>query len=76
MNEGAADQWFAACPRGLENLLAAELDSLGAERTRETVAGVVRIPPSTPITFVRGDANADGSVDIGDVVAVLSYLFG
>lgn len=40
MNEGAADQWFAACPRGLENLLAAELDSLGAESTRETVAGV------------------------------------
>lgn len=40
MNEGAADQWFAACPRGLENLLAAELESLGAERTRETVAGV------------------------------------
>ena len=46
MNEAAADQWFAACPRGLENLLAAELDSLGAERTRETVAGVYFHGPS------------------------------
>jgi 23S rRNA (guanine2445-N2)-methyltransferase / 23S rRNA (guanine2069-N7)-methyltransferase len=33
-------QWFAACPKGMEGLLAAELSSLGAERTRETVAGV------------------------------------
>ena len=46
MNDGAADQWFAACPRGLENLLAAELDSLGAQRTRETVAGVYFHGPS------------------------------
>mgnify|MGYP001828056300 CR=1 FL=1 len=46
MNEAAADQWFAACPRGLENLLVAELDSLGAERTRETVAGVYFHGPS------------------------------
>jgi len=36
----AASQWFAACPRGLENLLAAELMTLGAKSTRETVAGV------------------------------------
>jgi 23S rRNA (guanine2445-N2)-methyltransferase / 23S rRNA (guanine2069-N7)-methyltransferase len=34
------DQWFAACPKGLEALLAAELSSLGASATRETVAGV------------------------------------
>ncbi len=36
----AATQWFAACPRGMENLLAAELSALGAVTTRETVAGV------------------------------------
>ncbi len=35
-----AGQWFAACPRGIEGLLAAELLTLGAEATRETVAGV------------------------------------
>ncbi|MFT6890787.1 MAG: 23S rRNA (guanine2445-N2)-methyltransferase / 23S rRNA (guanine2069-N7)-methyltransferase, partial [Halioglobus sp.] len=33
-------QWFAACPRGLETLLTAELVELGADATRETVAGV------------------------------------
>lgn len=32
--------WFATCPKGIEALLAAELSSLGAESTRETVAGV------------------------------------
>ncbi len=32
--------WFATCPRGVESLLLAELASLGAEETRETVAGV------------------------------------
>ncbi|WP_461482003.1 bifunctional 23S rRNA (guanine(2069)-N(7))-methyltransferase RlmK/23S rRNA (guanine(2445)-N(2))-methyltransferase RlmL [Porticoccus sp.] len=32
--------WFASCPKGLEALLASELANLGAEKTRETVAGV------------------------------------
>ncbi|WP_438958194.1 bifunctional 23S rRNA (guanine(2069)-N(7))-methyltransferase RlmK/23S rRNA (guanine(2445)-N(2))-methyltransferase RlmL [Porticoccus sp.] len=32
--------WFASCPKGLESLLASELSSLGAGKTRETVAGV------------------------------------
>lgn len=32
--------WFASCPKGLESLLASELTDLGAESTRETVAGV------------------------------------
>ncbi len=32
--------WFASCPKGLELLLASELTELGAESTRETVAGV------------------------------------
>ncbi|MCP5131051.1 MAG: bifunctional 23S rRNA (guanine(2069)-N(7))-methyltransferase RlmK/23S rRNA (guanine(2445)-N(2))-methyltransferase RlmL [Pseudomonadales bacterium] len=40
LSEFAQDQWFAACPKGLEALLAAELGTLGATATRETVAGV------------------------------------
>lgn len=35
-----AGQWFAACPKGLESLLLKELETLGATKTRETVAGV------------------------------------
>jgi len=34
------EPWFAACPKGLEGLLADELMTLGADATRETVAGV------------------------------------
>jgi 23S rRNA (guanine2445-N2)-methyltransferase / 23S rRNA (guanine2069-N7)-methyltransferase len=34
------EDWFATCPKGLENLLAHELEILGATATRETVAGV------------------------------------
>ncbi|QFU76203.1 bifunctional 23S rRNA (guanine(2069)-N(7))-methyltransferase RlmK/23S rRNA (guanine(2445)-N(2))-methyltransferase RlmL [Halioglobus maricola] len=33
-------EWFATCPKGLEGLLAAELQALGAEDARETIAGV------------------------------------
>ena len=40
LSEFAKDQWFAACPKGLEALLATELTTLGASSTRETVAGV------------------------------------
>ena len=40
LSEFAQDQWFAACPKGIEGLLAAELATLGAATTRETVAGV------------------------------------
>ena len=32
--------FFATCPKGLEGLLAAELDGLGAIEIKETVAGV------------------------------------
>ena len=32
------------------------------------------LPPYTP--FVRGDANADATIDIADAVAVLGHLFG
>ncbi|MEM8660224.1 MAG: bifunctional 23S rRNA (guanine(2069)-N(7))-methyltransferase RlmK/23S rRNA (guanine(2445)-N(2))-methyltransferase RlmL [Pseudomonadota bacterium] len=35
-----ADSWFAACPKGIESLLAHELQTLGASETKETVAGV------------------------------------
>lgn len=40
MSTASDRQWFAACPRGLESLLATELIELGALSTRETVAGV------------------------------------
>ncbi len=40
------DQWFAACPKGLEALLAAELLALGATASRETVAGVYFTGPT------------------------------
>ena len=40
MADDTASQWFAACPKGMESLLAHELQSLGAAKTRETVAGV------------------------------------
>ncbi len=33
-------EWFAACPKGIESLLQDELQTLGAEGVRETVAGV------------------------------------
>jgi 23S rRNA (guanine2069-N7)-methyltransferase / 23S rRNA (guanine2445-N2)-methyltransferase len=35
-----SNAWFATCPKGVESLLCDELDSLGAQTTRETVAGV------------------------------------
>lgn len=39
LSDFTKDQWFAACPKGLEALLVAELTALGATSTRETVAG-------------------------------------
>lgn len=32
--------------------------------------------PPTDFPFIRGDANSDGSVNLGDWVAVLTFLFG
>ncbi len=40
MNQSIEHRWFASCPKGLEGLLAHELSTLGAESSRETVAGV------------------------------------
>jgi len=42
------NQIFASCPKGLEELLAGELESLGAEQVRLTVAGVYA---SGPLSF-------------------------
>ena len=41
MSSDSLDQsWLATCPKGLEQLLAQELQDLGAESTKETVAAV------------------------------------
>ena len=40
VNNSDSNAWFATCPKGVESLLAAELATLGAATTRETVAGV------------------------------------
>jgi len=40
VTESPLPTWFAACPKGIESLLAHELSTLGAQSTRETVAGV------------------------------------
>ncbi len=40
VNNTDSNAWFATCPKGIESLLAAELTTLGAASTRETVAGV------------------------------------
>lgn len=40
LSAASSRDWFATCPKGIESLLAHELETLGAERTRETVAGV------------------------------------
>ncbi|MBN7798657.1 bifunctional 23S rRNA (guanine(2069)-N(7))-methyltransferase RlmK/23S rRNA (guanine(2445)-N(2))-methyltransferase RlmL [Parahaliea mediterranea] len=40
MSSAATRDWFATCPKGIESLLAHELETLGAVGTRETVAGV------------------------------------
>ena len=41
MSVGLEDQsWLATCPRGLELLLANELQALGAAEVKETVAAV------------------------------------
>jgi hypothetical protein len=37
---------------------------------------LVRRPGCIRTPFLRGDANADSRVDIGDAISVLGYLFG
>ena len=45
--------WFAACPKGLESLLASELAALGASGLRETVAGPWLVPEALRARFAR-----------------------
>jgi len=52
LNEGgiwqgnsAECEWFASCPKGLEQLLAQELSGLGAIETRSTIAGCYFVGP-------------------------------
>jgi 23S rRNA (guanine2445-N2)-methyltransferase / 23S rRNA (guanine2069-N7)-methyltransferase len=40
LKQNTEHRWFASCPKGIEGILAGELTTLGADATRETVAGV------------------------------------
>ncbi len=35
---------------------------------------VTALPTNVPGTFLRGDANSDGAVDLSDIIALVSYL--
>lgn len=48
----------------------------GYEVYPATLPGVVVFEQPAPVEFVRGDANADGAHDLGDVIKILDYLFG
>lgn len=63
---------------GLGRLVAIGCDySLYTEGSARLLSNALRmIPFSERPRFVRGDANIDGHVDIGDVIHILSYLFG
>lgn len=37
--------------------------------------GIWHIPPACGASFVRGDANADGKINITDAIFVLNFLF-
>ncbi len=36
---------------------------------------LIKLTPE-PARFIRGDVNADGSVDISDAICIIYYLFG
>ena len=48
----------------------------GLEARHERTYGARRLLSDVVDDFRRGDANADGSVDIADAICTLSYLFG
>jgi len=49
----------------------------GASISPDLVPGGIRVLPGAPPapTFIRGDANDDGAVDIGDQIFIYNYLF-
>ena len=53
--------------------LAAE-DGLGGITGLDPSVVAAAVPPV--VLFVRGDANADGQIDIADAITILDYLFG
>ncbi len=54
-------------------IIAGETWSFGAGLTDVYLA---KLSPELPMTFMRGQANADGALDIGDAICLLSYLLG
>ncbi|MFN0059028.1 MAG: FG-GAP-like repeat-containing protein [Planctomycetota bacterium] len=60
------DELRVAWPNGLETVLV----GVPVNQTL-TITPAPPLPPA----FLRGDANSDGAIDIGDSIAVLSWLF-
>ena len=44
--------------------------------TLEVTRSTLRLPLNPPVTFVRGDCNSDGNLDLSDPIAILGYAFG
>ncbi|MEM7167169.1 MAG: IPT/TIG domain-containing protein [Planctomycetota bacterium] len=51
-----------------------QYDIVAVKNGTEAAAGSCMVTVTGPV-FIRGDVNADSNVDIGDPVAILSYLF-
>ncbi|MGQ9589451.1 MAG: lamin tail domain-containing protein [Planctomycetota bacterium] len=65
------DRILATVPRGSGTVLVTVRNLDG-----QTSAGVPFAYAAPPSTFLRGDANGDGRVDVSDPVKILLYLFG
>ena len=52
-----------------------QLFSAGAAIFPAFVDGAITFVPVDPVPFLRGDCNADGSIDIDDAMRILSWLF-
>ena len=55
----------------IENLIVVGFDSI----VPTLIPGTITLDPVSGGLFRRGDANADGAVDIADAIAALAYLF-